>query len=163
MNTTSCCTRHPTTPVLVWIDVDEQIAALVDLLQQLPGCRTLFSCQGGGDRHSQAYVRFIAASEQEEETFALCRKLRDILAPVRQEARRKGTKFNCEIDLHMHAFGNVTADLRITSVEPHREAAIALVTQAIAASLAQPKRRRRGTAGACNVGARSASNHRASR
>jgi hypothetical protein len=39
-------TRHKIVPVLVWVDVDEGIAHVVQYLNTIPGVRTHASCQG---------------------------------------------------------------------------------------------------------------------
>jgi hypothetical protein len=122
---------HETIPVWVRVDIDRGIASVVEVLQRVDGLRTLYSCEG-----PQAYVQFYATSEREEDTLALCRRLVAALAPERQAARKAGDRFDCRIDCRWHAMGNVTGELRILTVDPWREAAIARVTAAIAASLA---------------------------
>jgi hypothetical protein len=51
---------HQTTPVQVWVDVDEGIAEVVRYLQTIPCVRTHTSCQGtigeGGPEPYRAYV-----------------------------------------------------------------------------------------------------------
>ena len=51
---------HKTRPIKVWVDVDEGIADFVLLLGEIPGIRTLSSCQGtigeGGPAPYEAQV-----------------------------------------------------------------------------------------------------------
>jgi hypothetical protein len=128
---------HETTPLLVWVDIDRGIAPLVEVMQRVAGVRTLWSCQGGGSGPAgQAYVSFISRTETEEDTLALCRHFVAVLARERQAARKAGNRFDCRIDCRWHPMENVTGEIRILTVDPWREAAIARVTAAIAASLA---------------------------
>ena len=51
-----CRKAHKTRTVLVWVDVDEGIAALVEYLQTICGIRTYASCQGGNSYGPQVMV-----------------------------------------------------------------------------------------------------------
>ena len=54
-----------TVPIRCWVDVDAGIAPLVIALNELPGCRTFYSCSGHPDSEgdTRAYVSFGAADE----------------------------------------------------------------------------------------------------
>jgi hypothetical protein len=61
-------TVHQTIPVRVWADIDVGIADFVIALNEIPGIRTLASCQGtlgeGGAAPYEAHVMVSWASEE---------------------------------------------------------------------------------------------------
>jgi len=53
---------HPTVAIRVWVDVDAGIADLVLRLNEIPGVRTLASCQGTlGEGGSEPYGPYVMA------------------------------------------------------------------------------------------------------
>jgi hypothetical protein len=60
---------HKTRPVQVWIDVDERIATIVEVLNREDGVRTYASCQGTiGEGGESPYVGYVLISWDSQKT-----------------------------------------------------------------------------------------------
>lgn len=68
---------HPTVPVRVWADVDAGIADFVIALNEVPGIRTLASCQGTlGEGGAEPYEGHVMISWEDDAALARISHLR---------------------------------------------------------------------------------------
>ncbi|MGC1780897.1 MAG: hypothetical protein WA708_00085 [Acidobacteriaceae bacterium] len=64
--------NHETRPILVWVDADLGIAAIVEKLNTIEGVRTHASCQGSiGEGGPRPYIPYVNVSWPDERTLEM--------------------------------------------------------------------------------------------